>query len=73
MNIISVINTNTVGDIPSALRALAEIVERDINIMGSRANSIGIFGAEDTVSGDFDYHIQPTNLTSIMQYVDSID
>lgn len=67
MNIISVINTNTVNDIPNALRALANIVEQDIATQGCRANSMGMFGKIHNVSGDFDYKIQQTNITSISE------
>lgn len=71
MNIISVINTNTVNDIPNALRALANIVEQDIATQGCRANSIGMFGKIDNVSGDFDYKIQQTNITSISELLET--
>ena len=72
MNIISIINTNTVKDIPDALRALANIVEKDIAIQGCRANSIGMFGEIDSVSGDFDYQIQQTNFTSLSEFGDKL-
>lgn len=72
MNIISVINTNTVEDIPNALRDLADIVEKDITVMGYRANGIGMFGAPDTISGDFDYQIQQTSLRSILGFVTTV-
>jgi len=71
MNIVSVINTNTVKDIPNALRALANIVEQDIATQGCRANSIGMFGKIDNVSGDFDYQIQQTNITSISELLET--
>ena len=69
MNIISVINTDRVEDIPTALRALANIVEQDIATQGCKANSIGMFGKIDNVSGDFDYQITPTNITSISEFL----
>jgi len=69
MNIISIINTTTVADIPNALRDLANIVEKDIKIQGCRANSIGMFGEIDSVLGDFDYQIQQTNITSINEFL----
>jgi hypothetical protein len=70
MNIVSIINTNNVTDIPKALRALADIVEKDIVIQGNRANSIGMFGNQDDVIGDFDYQIQTTNFTSLASLYD---
>ena len=72
MNIISVINTNTVDDVPKALRTLADIVEKDIAISGCRANAIGIFGGQDDVIGDFDYQIQTTNFTSLSLVLESL-
>jgi len=70
MNIVNIINTNNVTDIPKALRALADIVEKDIAIHGNRANSIGMFGNQDDPIGDFDYQIQTTNFTSLASLYD---
>lgn len=57
MNLISLVKTDDIKDLPKALRALADIVETDIKRMGSSANSIGIFGRIDGVVGDFDYQV----------------
>lgn len=67
MNIIVVIKTNTVNDIPAALRELADIAEYDIKIQGCRANAMGSF---DAVSGEFDYEISSDNITSIVEFIE---
>lgn len=68
MNLISLVKTDNIEDLPKALRALANIVETDIKRMGSSANSIGIFGNIDGVVGDFDYEINGSNLSSLAEY-----
>jgi hypothetical protein len=69
MNIVSLINVDNVNDIPNALRALANIVETDVSARGEKANSIGVFGKIDGVSGYFDYQIENTNHQSLCGYL----
>lgn len=72
MNIISLVKTNTVQDIPKALRLLADEVEKDIAIQGHRANAIGMFDGEDGVFGEYDYHIDQTNMVALADYLDNL-
>ena len=70
MNLISLVKTDNIEDLPNALRALANIVETDIKRMGSSANSIGIFGEIDGVVGDFDYEVNGSHLSGLAEYID---
>ena len=70
MNLISLVKTDNIEDLPKALRALANIVETDIKRMGSSANSIGIFGEIDGVVGDFDYEINISHLSGLSEYIE---
>jgi len=69
MNIITLVNTDNISDIPTALRLLADIVEKNISIQGDRANSIGHSFTDEVIVYDFDYQIQNTNMTSISQFI----
>lgn len=69
MNLISLVKTDNIEDLPKALRALANIVETDIKRMGRDANSIGIFGDIDGVVGDFDYEIDSAPMTGLADYI----
>lgn len=74
MNIISIINTSKVDSIPSLLRELADLVERDIEIMDYRANAIGdLYTKENGVLGNFDYQVQRTSLTSLSDFIDYME
>ena len=70
MNLISLVKTDNIEDLPNALRALANIVETDIKRMGSSANSIGIFGEIDGVVGDFDYEVNCSHLSGLSDYIE---
>lgn len=72
MNIISIINTSKVDSIPSLLRELADVVERDIEVMGCRANAIGDIYTKENILGNFDYQVQTTSLTSLSDFIDYI-
>lgn len=69
MNLVSIIRTNTVTDIPKALRILANEVEKDIAIQGCQANAIGMLEAPGGVIGDYDYQIDQTNKVSLVDYL----
>jgi hypothetical protein len=72
MNIVLIIKTDDVNDIPSALERLARSIKDDIRIMGHRANAIGVDYTRKEKPFDFDYQIENDNLNSLADWNDKM-
>ena len=72
MNILALIKTDSINDIPAALRALATVVEHDLKIQGEDATSMGPFWQEDGINGCFNYVVSDTQIDGICEYVSTV-
>ena len=70
MNIVLIIKTDDVKDIPASLEAMARSIKEDIRIMGHRANAIGIDYTRKGTPFDFDYQIDTDNFTSLNGWIE---
>jgi len=70
MTIIAIANTEKLENLPEALRKVADAAEKQIKIMGARANIIGLEFTSNKEPINIDFQVQTEELTSLSEWVD---